>query len=248
MCLAVIAWYPNTDIPLTVVANRDEFRARPTQAMHWWPEEILAGKDLQAGGTWLGFNKRQRFALLTNIRPGYIGVTRPKSRGDLVTQFLTTDLGIAEFQKQVVSTIDQYAGFNLILGDGEQLFWFSSDVPEGKPLTPGIYGLSNDSLNTHWPKVSLAKQQLEQQLALVQNTLTDHSVLQSTCVAKPELLPETGLSPEWEAMLSAQCIAGEQYGTRCRSHFTQTKQGEFWVCEQQVNQQGVITDSMQWRF
>ncbi|MFQ3230625.1 NRDE family protein [Reinekea sp.] len=248
MCLAVIAWYPDTETPLTVVANRDEFRARPTQAMHWWPENILAGKDLQAGGTWLGFNKQQRFALLTNIRPGYIGVTRPKSRGDLVTQFLTSELGIAEFQNKVATCIDQYAGFNLILGDGKQLFWLSSNEPEGKQLSPGIYGLSNDALDTAWPKVTLAKQQLNLQLSLVQSSLTEHKVLQSTDLAKPELLPDTGLSPEWESMLSAQCIAGEQYGTRCRSHFVQNMQGEFWVCEEQINQQGMVTDSEQWRF
>lgn len=246
MCLAVLSWQPNSEFPLTVVANRDEFRARPTQAMHWWKNGILAGKDLQAGGTWLGVNQSRRFALLTNIRPGYIGVKAERSRGELVTQFLTQDVSIEHFQKSIQPKIAHYAGFNLLLGDGERLFWFSSDHPDGKFLAPGIYGLSNDALNTGWPKLDLAKQQLSEQLESVQHTLTQHTVLQSTAQASSHRLPNTGLSPEWEAMLSAQCILGESYGTRSRSHIVQNKLGELRICEQQINSQGHITASAQW--
>ncbi|MDN3650186.1 NRDE family protein [Reinekea marina] len=248
MCLAVFSWQPQSQYPLTVVANRDEFRARPTQAMHWWSNEILAGKDLQAGGTWLGLNRQNKFALLTNIRPGYIGMKRELSRGELVTKFLSSECSIETFHESITPKINDYAGFNLLLCDGKRLFWFSSTNPSGRFLNPGIYGLSNDALDTPWPKLNEAKQQLHDQLPKVQNTLTAHSVLCSTEPAPKEQLPNTGVPIEWEAKLSSQCILGEEYGTRCRSHIVQDATGLTRVCEQQIDLNGNITHTNQWAF
>jgi uncharacterized protein with NRDE domain len=214
--------------------------------MHWWPEDILAGKDLQAGGTWLGVNRKKRFALLTNIRPGYVGVVGKKSRGDLITQYLTSNLDMESFQQSVEAELSEYAGFNLLLSDGKQLCWFSSTSPKGKILSAGIYGLSNDSLDTRWPKVELAKLQLEKQLRKVQSTLVDHTVLQSFEVAAPSELPRTGVPQQWESLLSAQCITGQDYGTRTRSHIIQRKSGEFWICEQQIDEHGNVTSASEW--
>jgi len=161
MCLAVFSWQPGSAVPLNLVANRDEFRQRPTQAMHWWPDRtLLAGKDLQAGGTWLGFNRRGYFALLTNIRPGFIGASSAFSRGDLVRDFLQGCASIEAYHRAILPRLNDYGGFNLVLGDARRLFYFSSIHPSGQWLAPGIHGLSNDSLNTPWPKTVLAKQQM----------------------------------------------------------------------------------------
>jgi len=244
MCLAVLSWQPGHDTPLQVVANRDEFRNRASQSMHWWQDlNILAGKDLEAGGTWLGFNKRGQFALLTNIRPGFVGVTKSLSRGELITDFLTANSTIEEFHNRISSKISQYSGFNLIIGNSEKLFWFSSTHPEGKWLEPGVHGLSNDSLNTPWPKTSLAITQMKKHAATMDKSLTDHPILSSLQRAQLNELPSTGVPIEWEHMLSAQTIIGEAYGTLCRTHFSMDKLGHFRVAEQQINSSGGTEDA-----
>lgn len=249
MCLTALSWQPNDAVPLRVVANRDEFRDRPTETMHWWPQEnILAGKDLKAGGTWLGFNKNGRFALLTNIRPGYVGVDRPLSRGELVTDYLKNDGSIEDYHRMIRRKIDDYSGFNLILGNQNGCFWFSSIQPQGRWLSPGVHALSNASLNTPWPKTMLAIEQMKSHLRTKEPHLENHDILSSQATSNPKTLPDTGVPLEWEIKLSAQTIVGEEYGTRSRTHFTQTRDGQFDVVEQQIDSEGAIVTRQTFSF
>jgi uncharacterized protein with NRDE domain len=243
MCLAVIDWDPTSKYPVKVVANRDEFRKRPALPMHWWDDApILAGKDLEAGGSWLGFNQYGQFALLTNIRPGYVGKKGQLSRGDLVVNFLKSKQSISDFHQSMLSTIDQYGGFNLLLGNAEEVFWFSSTQTEGQWLSPGIHALSNDSLNTPWPKTTLAVEQMKQERGKLEHSLNEHGILSSQHQVEDKSLPTTGVPVEWERMLSAQTILGSEYGTRCRTHFILDRHQKIKVVEEQIDVNGVASN------
>lgn len=244
MCLAVFSWQPGSAVPLNLVANRDEFRQRPTQAMHWWPDRtLLAGKDLQAGGTWLGFNQRGYFALLTNIRPGFIGASSVCSRGDLVRDFLQGNASIEAFHRAIRPRLDDYGGFNLVLGDGQRLFYFSSVHPHGHWVAPGIHALSNDSLNTPWPKTEMAKQQMRDWGHSRLQSAEDQTILTSTAIAEQQALPSTGVPLDWEQTLSAQTIVGVAYGTLCRTQARQLRSGAIEVVEHQLDAFGQISTS-----
>ena len=239
MCLVALNWDPEADLPLTLIANRDEFRARPTMPMHWWPDQrvdMLAGKDLQAGGTWFAIDRAGRFALVTNIRPGYVGKSATLSRGALPVDFIQSGGDIAAFHAQIVDDIPQYGGFNLLLGDLEQLFWFSSDRPEGCQLKPGVHVLSNDALNTPWPKVELAREQMRASIEHFRSGEIDLDVLASTSPFPHEELPQTGVSADWESKLSAQTIVGSDYGTRSRCWLRVTQQRQVSLTEAQLTE------------
>ncbi|EAR08667.1 NRDE family protein [Reinekea blandensis] len=238
MCLAVIDYQPDRTVPVRIVTNRDEFRDRPARDMHLWPDQpIVAGQDLKAGGTWMGVTTDRRFALLTNIRPGYVGVQGERSRGDLVVSFLAHQDTIETFHANIRAEIQNYAGFNLLLGDARRVFWFSSDHPDGQWLAPGIHALSNDALNTPWPKTELAREQMVQQGQQVDQGSTQHTILGSTQTAPIASLPNTGIPPDWEARLSAQTIIGEGYGTRTRTQLA-LSHDQALLIETQLNTAG----------
>jgi uncharacterized protein with NRDE domain len=238
MCLAVIDFQPTRTVPVRIVANRDEFRERPTKPMHWWGDDrLLAGQDLQAGGTWMGIDSRRRFALLTNIRPGYIGVQGRKSRGDLVVDYLSGNESIPDFHARLRDSLSAYGGFNLLLGNASQIFWFSSAHPQGQWLTPGIHALSNDALNTPWPKTELARRQMQEQGCAIDQGQVNHGILASTAVAEEHRLPDTGVPIEWETRLSAQTITGDGYGTLARTHLA-LSQTQARIIEQQIDVDG----------
>lgn len=246
MCLMVLNWRPKADIPLLLVANRDEFRERPTEPMHWWPATteqpaVLAGRDQQAGGTWLAIGTEGDFALLTNIRPGYIGRRAERSRGELPLRFirhLAQGGSIESFHAEVRQEITVYGGFNLIVGNARRLFWFSSDHPQGQWLQAGIHALSNDALDTVWPKTQLASRQMAAETPLLETDFAQSSVLTDRTPAAAAELPSTGVAPEIERQLSAQTITGERYGTRCRTWLRVHADGRFEVEEVQLDDQG----------
>lgn len=255
MCLMVLNWRPDHDWPLLLVANRDEFRERPTKAMHWWPGaaadgDILAGKDLKAGGTWLAIDQGGRFALLTNIRPGYVGQSGQRSRGELPIEFLRSGRGIEPFHRDLKEALSAYSGFNLVLGDGERLFWFSSNHPDGRWLEPGIHTLSNDALDTPWPKTRQARRQMEAQTESFERAALDElDILTDRQTAPDHELPETGVPLEWERQLSAQTITGERYGTRCRTWLRVDRHGYLGAKEVQLDASGepVAERDFSWR-
>ena len=151
MCLIVFAWKLIPQCPLVMAANRDEFFERPTQPASWWEDapDIYAGRDLQAGGTWLGTDKQGRFAALTNIRNGRAARAEARSRGELVANYLRGDLDAQDYIQTLRHTAADYNGFNLLVGDATSAYWFSNDADETeRALEPGIYGLSNGALDT----------------------------------------------------------------------------------------------------
>ena len=217
MCLVLVVWRVHPRYPCLVAANRDEFHARPTARAEWWPDrpQILAGRDLEAGGTWLGVTRTGRFAALTNFRdPEQRRATAP-SRGALVTSMLESGASVAEGLRHLHAVGGEYNGFNLIFSDGERLGIYESVGGSGRELGPGIYGLSNHLLDTPWPKVQNAKARLEAALRDLTDTAPLLELLRDDQPAPDAELPRTGVSLEWERLLSSAFVRAQHYGTRC---------------------------------
>ena len=214
MCLIVFAWRPGHAQPLVVAANRDEFYARPSLPLAPWPEapHVHAGRDLEAGGTWLGIGANGRFAALTNIRDPHQPPSR-KSRGELVAGFLSGDQSIEDYLGDVVRRSLEYAGFNLLIGNTHELWHFNARDSEAVMLQPGIYGLSNAGLDTPWPKLLKARAALEEVLDDPQPQAL-LALLNDPQTAPFAELPDTGVGLATETLLSSVFIASPTYGTR----------------------------------
>ncbi|MBO3277868.1 NRDE family protein [Pseudomonas schmalbachii] len=214
MCLIVFAWRPGHPTPLVVAANRDEFYARPTLPLAAWEEaaDVYAGRDLEAGGTWLGIAPGGRFAALTNVRdPGQpVGL---RSRGELVAGFLRGREAPLEYLHHVQRRASEYSGFNLLVGDARQLCYFNPRIGLPRELEPGVHGLSNAALDTPWPKLQRARAALGETLA-APNAESLLALLADTHQPEDERLPETGVGLATERLLSSVFIASQNYGTR----------------------------------
>lgn len=213
MCLVALAWKVLPDFPLLISANRDEFFHRPTLPIHRWEDGFYAGKDLQGGGTWMGFHPDGKWALLTNYRDFRQKRQAKTSRGILVSDFLSSPLSPENYLDQVWEKQAEFDGFNLLVSNGDRLFYLSNYGNEPAEILPGIHGLSNGLMNDPWPKTELAKKQLDEILSKpVPETLL--SILKSKEKYQKELLPSTGVSLEMEKELSAQLIRmAPNYGT-----------------------------------
>jgi uncharacterized protein with NRDE domain len=200
---------------LLIAANRDEFAARPTAPLHWWQEGLLAGKDLQAGGTWLGITRSGRFAAVTNVRdPALRTASVPfGSRGLMVKAFLLADCDPQAYAEQMLDAVSEASPYNLILGqihtDSIQALWLGGRSRSLVPLQAGSHVLSNAELNTPWPKARRLKAALE-----TEDAVAIDAVMHSQTLASDDELPATGVSFDWEKRLSAALIAGEDYHTR----------------------------------
>jgi uncharacterized protein with NRDE domain len=215
MCLILMAWQVHPDYPIVMAANRDEFRRRPTAAAAWWSDrpDILAGRDLQAHGTWLGISADGQIAALTNFRDPHQIKPNAPSRGGLVVEMLESQASIAERLAQLKSVSGRYAGFNLLCTDGRELGVYESVPAAGRLLGPGIYGLSNHLLDTPWPKVERAKSSLTTAIGRLPDDRALLELLRDERVPADEELPRTGVSLEWERLLSSAFIRGDSYGT-----------------------------------
>ncbi|MGO9990928.1 MAG: NRDE family protein [Steroidobacteraceae bacterium] len=216
MCLILVAWRTHPKYPCIIAANRDEFFERPTEAAHWWSDaaQILAGRDLMAGGTWLGVTRAGRFAALTNYRAPQQKHTDAPSRGLLVTRMLKSVGSVEEDLAQLQRVGAAYNDFNLIFSDGEQLGVYESVSGARLTLSPGIYGLSNHLLDTPWPKVQKAKSRLQAALGNLDDPIAVLELLRDDRPALDDELPRTGVSLEWERLLSSAFVCGTGYGTR----------------------------------
>lgn len=226
MCLIVFAWRPGHAQPLIVAANRDEFYARPTQALGAWAEApgVHAGRDLEAGGTWLGVGPQGRFAALTNIRdPGKPQGAR--SRGELVAGYLRGELSVQAYLDKVAGEAQHYSGFNLLVGDSRQLGYLHGDDPVPRLLDAGVYGLSNAALDTPWPKLITAREGLRARLQ-DPNPLTLFELLGNDRQAPDAELPSTGVGLATERLLSSVFIASQNYGTRASTLLIVEANGE----------------------
>lgn len=235
MCLITFAYDSHPVYSLILLANRDEFFRRPSQKIHYWQDtpQTLAGRDLEQGGTWLGLNQRGQFATVTNYRNGHDKRQGLRSRGDLTRNYLTEPCSAAHYLDKLHTDQQSYGAFNLLLGDDSGLHYLSnrSDKPY-RTLAPGVYGLSNALLDTPWPKLLNARNGLQQQL---HDNSPDHQaliniMLDQTLAADAEL-PDTGISAEWEKMLSSCFIHSENYGTRAITLLLQKPDGTTYLRE-----------------
>lgn len=212
MCLILLSWRTHPRYPLIVAANRDEFHERPTAPAALQPEGWLGGRDLRAGGTWLGITPSGRFAAITNYRePNTPPPADALSRGHLVRSFLEGDEPPRTFLERIDPA--RYAGFNLLVGDGEELRWLSNRSQGPQPLGPGVHGLSNHLLDSPWPKVERGKTLLA---GLPERLGPDDllNVLADRTTAPDEALPDTGVGLELERLLSPMFLVTPLYGTR----------------------------------
>ena len=251
MCLILFALAAHPRFPLIVAANRDELYARPSQPLHWWTEapRVLAGLDLEAGGTWLGMTRSGRFAAVTNVREGVPRESWQRSRGDLTRNFLLGDDSPAAYAALAHTQGEHYAGFNLLVGDTQALYYCSNRGEGPRRLSPGIYGLSNDSLDTAWPKVRTGKIALQQALAAATPTSDDLlQILADTHVPADTELPDTGVGAVLERLLATSFIASPDYGTRASTALLVDNTGETEMVEQNFSSGGVCGERLHHRF
>jgi len=218
MCLILLAIQKHPKYKLILAANRDEYYERPSEPPHFREDapHLLAGRDLVAGGTWLGITRNGRIAAVTNYRdPSSIKPDAP-SRGKLVSDFLASNLDPASYLDLVRPAKDRYNGFNLILGNRDRITWYSNRSGEAIHLLPGVYGLSNHLLDTPWPKVGRAKALFEEVLHTGGQISADSLFLflKDQTMATDDRLPRTGVPIEWERILSPIFITSPTYGTR----------------------------------
>lgn len=234
MCLILLAWQAHPDYPLVVAANRDEYFSRRTAAADFWSDapDVLAGRDLEAGGTWLGVTRSGRFAALTNYRDPARNKTGAPTRGGLVSRFLEDGQPAENYLSELESSADRYNGFNLVFGDLDGLWCFSNCGEGEQALVPGVYGLSNHLLDTPWPKVARGKSALNSALQALPNEAPLFALLRDDSIAPDEALPRTGVSLEWERLLSAAFVRSPQYGTRSATVLLRDRSGRVRFIEQ----------------
>ena len=218
MCLLLTALNTHPAYKLILLANRDEHYDRPTCPAAFWDEapSVLAGKDLQGGGTWLGITRNGRIAAVTNYRDPSSMKEGAPSRGRLVSDFLLGQEGPLEYLDKLDQEAGKYNGFNLIVGDKDQLYWYSNRSLGVHPLSAGIHGLSNHLLDTPWPKVAKSKDALTRLLSGQRAPSLEElfHILADRTVPDDASLPHTGVELEWERILSPIFIVSPTYGTR----------------------------------
>jgi len=223
MCLIFVARDVHPRYSLIIASNRDEYHARPTASAHKWSDfpSVFGGKDLFKGGTWMGIDSTGRWAAVTNYREAHRPVNKgPLSRGYLTKDFLSSELNAKEYSSRLTSENLPYDGFNLLVGDSDDIFYVSNRSARKKTLrTPlpkvGLFGLSNHLLDTDWPKVKIGKERLS---SIFQHDQIDpdqiFELLQDRAPANNSELPDTGIPKNWEKTLSSTFIVSPEYGTR----------------------------------
>ncbi len=238
MCLILFAWKVHEEFPLILAANRDEFYERPTAPAAFWDgaPRLLAGRDLQEGGTWLGITRRGKLAALTNYRDPASLKSNVPSRGHLVSDYLRGRQTPENYLRRIKPRAAQYNGFNLLVGDDSELFCFSNRDGLQKPA-PGIHGMSNHLLDTPWPKVERGKRALNDLItggkAPSPEALLD--LLADRSRPPDGRLPVTGVGLEWERILSPLFIESPIYGTRSSTVLTIDRRGHVTFIERVFN-------------
>lgn len=249
MCLVVLAIGQSARYPLVLAANRDEFHARPTRKADWWADqpEVVGGRDLQAGGTWLALHRRGRFATVTNYRDAEPVSAKFRSRGELVTKYLQSDVPPLDYLDSIDGAL--YAGFNLIVGDASDVAYRSNRGAETRELPAGLYGLSNELLDGPWHKVKRSKQGLK--------SLLDNDTVNETLLLR--LLDDRALGPIEEVdskklgfakahAITAPFIVMPDYGTRCSTVVIADSSGKWQMTERRFDAQGVSAGESRFTF
>ena len=249
MCIVAFAWHVLDDMPLCLILNRDEFYHRPSAVLHRWDNSsIIAGQDLQSGGAWMGVTESGRWAIVTNFRNGRDKNQYSTSRGHLIQSFLESDLAPFRFAQQLEQQQQDYAGFNLFIGDREQAVYMSNRGEAPQVLANGVYVVSNGLMSEDWEKTKHLRKRFTQEFLpmLQQSTMTESDlqysvwdILEDERKIIPNLLPDTGISVEMEALLSSTFIQSPIYGTRCSNFLRLTSEQWQWIEKtQQGEQQG----------
>lgn len=250
MCIVAFAWQVLDDTPLCLISNRDEFYQRPTASLQQWADSpIIAGQDLQSGGTWMGITASGRWAIVTNFRDGQDKKTYPTSRGELIQQYLESTQTPIRFAQDLEKKQCDYAGFNLFVGDRQQAVYMSNRGEAPQVLAKGVYVTSNGLMTEHWEKTRhLRKRFTQELLPMLQSQQPKYDIdaaawdiLEDERKIIPELLPNTGIQPEMEHLLSSTFIQSPVYGTRCSNLLCMgTSQWHWQEKQQQGVQQGQI--------
>lgn len=218
MCLILLAHRTHPDYPVVFAANRDEFFGRPTRRADYWADApaVLAGRDLRAGGTWMGIARDGRWAALTNLRDPAVPNGAGRSRGELVADYLRGGASATDYAAAVAARLEEYDGFNLLVADADELLYVGTRAPRPRSLGAGVYGLSNHLLDTPWPKVRQGTQELRTLVREEGDVPIEalFSILARSDPAPVDDLPDTGVGSEWERVLSSAFIVSPEYGTR----------------------------------
>ena len=249
MCLILFAYRVVPGAPLIVAANRDEHFTRPAAPAGLWDDhpEILAGRDLSGGGTWLGVSTRGRFAALTNFRDPPTHRTDVPSRGELVKAFLLGDMSAKTYVEGIERAAIPYNGFCLLAGDGRQLYFYSNRADAPMEVAPGVHGLPNALLNTPWPKVVKGRLGLEK-LTRSPFAVDDYLMLLNDSTPAPDSdLPLRGRELERERRSSSLRIVNPNYGTRCSTVLRLTSDGTIDFAERSFNSEGGIAGDVRYQ-
>lgn len=252
MCIILLAHKAHRDYPLILAANRDEAYARPAAPAAFWDDHpnVYGGRDLDKGGSWLALTLSGKVAAVTNFRNGKPAPVAPRSRGELVSGFLSGSEGAETNLERVKSQGDQYGGFILIAGTIEALYWLSNRGAGVEKITPGVHGLSNHLLNTPWPKIRRSKQAVEALLGAGEAELTAglFELLADRNEASDHELPDTGVGLQRERELSAVFIRGERYGTRASTVILVDRNGGAYFIERSFGAGGAPLGEVSQRF
>lgn len=244
MCLLVLAWQAHPRYRLVVAANRDEYHDRPAASLARWPapDGILAGRDLRAGGTWLGIDRRRRFGVVTNFRDLVPAPAGAASRGELIPRYLAGAAAPGEFLGVLEHAAGSYGGFNLLLADAESL-WYASNrnSPFARALCAGVHGLSNERLDTPWPKLRRVRRGFEEWL---RTGSTAEGGELFDLLADRERTPE---GSEWERILSSPFVLNESYGTRCSTILAIEAGGGCYLAERRFEPSGACDGETAYR-
>ena len=252
MCLAIFAQNVLSDWPLIVVANRDELHVRPTDAAQPWVDapSVLAGRDLQAGGTWLGLTTAGRIALLTNFRETGMRDDQAPSRGQLAEQYIRQEQSAQQYLQTLRQHSAPYNGFNLLVGDQSGLWYYSNRLIAAPFKVPdGVSGVSNATFNTPWPKLLRTQRSVSEHLADTQHPDPARlfEIFQDTVRAAEHELPDTGVGLDREKLLGSPFIKNERYGTRCTTIILQHRQGYALFYEKRYDAHGQAVGDSNWR-
>lgn len=248
MCLVAVALDAHPRYALAIAANRDEYHAREARPAHWWDEGWLAGRDLSAGGTWFGVRRDGRWALVTNVRePGRKDATAA-SRGGLVTGALSAP-SLDDYVSRLGVAGRRYNGYNLLAGSPGGARWTSNREDAAHAIGPGVSALSNAALGTPWPKVRRLSAALADWTGRGDDRIDDlFDALADRARAPDEALPSTGVTIEWERMLSAPFIVSDRYGTRCSTVLVVGRDGEARFVERSFDEAGRLVGVVDERF
>lgn len=252
MCLVLLAYRQHAAFPVVLIANRDEYHERPTDYAQYWQDtpQVLAGRDRNFGGTWLGVERSGRFAAVTNYRepsqrkPGVV------SRGLLVSRYLQGEQTPEQYLDALIPDREQYDAFNLLLGDQSTVHFYSSLEGQGCEITAGIYGISNGEFDCPWPKVEKGKRfllnEIEHENVPRQEEI--FTLLADTTLPEDKALPDTGIGLEWERKLAPIFVRADKYGTRASTILTISEHGSVSFIERNYDREGSQINTNQFEF